>query len=69
MKGFIKHNEYLLVEAITADYREFSEIYDTDWREIDAVKDLLNREDVIDEYIVEVKVQRCKQYYTKLHED
>lgn len=69
MKGYTKYNEYLLVEAITADYREYSEIYDTDWREIDAVNDLLNREDVIDKYIVEVNVKRCKQYYTKLHEN
>lgn len=69
MKGFVKDLEYLLVEAITADYRNFSEIYDIEWREADAVKDLLMREDVIDEYVVEVNVKKCKRYYTKLHKN
>ena len=69
MKGYTKDMEYLLVEAITADYRDFSEIYDNEWRETDAVKDLLSREDVIDETIVEINVKRCKRYRSPLYED
>lgn len=69
MKGFIKYDEYLLIEAITEDYREHSEIYNIGWSEKDAIEDLLKREDVKNQTIVQINAKRCKTYYSKLRKD
>lgn len=69
MKGFIKYDEYLLVEAITDDYREYSEIYTNGWSDSDAIEDLLQREDVKNKTIVQINAKRCKTYYSKLHKE
>ena len=68
MKGFKKEDEYFMVQAFTADGRDYAEMYDTEWTERECTKHFLRELELEDEYIVEVRISRVKRYTTKLHE-